>query len=135
MLVCQLGNSVLHLSRGRRRIHLEELAPAEFNRFNKPLSGKHVLALGIRILKDQGSATYRYVAGWCHDAPIDDKLRIWRHASKSGSADPILPIHPKRALKDVFRKIHPVALCQLIKARKTTNPDSSEVMVAPPGSQ
>eukprot|EP00969_Alexandrium_andersonii_P041996 1842739-Alexandrium_andersonii.AAC.1 len=49
--VCFEARKVLRLGTGCRRIPLEDLAPAAFNRHGAALSGKHVLALGERILK------------------------------------------------------------------------------------
>ena len=68
-LVCVDAQAVLRLTTGRRRVPLEELGPAPFNRFAQALSGRHVLGLAESILKKWGFATYKYEAGWCHEAP------------------------------------------------------------------
>ena len=75
-MVCQEAQAVLRLTTGKRRVPIESLGPALFNRFAQPLSGKHVLALAQKILKTWGFATYKYEAGWCHEAPARARLRL-----------------------------------------------------------
>ena len=132
-LVCSRAAAVLRLSKGRRRVPVENLGPALFNRFATPLSGKHILSLAHRILKVESFATYRYVSGWCHEPNPADPLEVARRALRHGATDPVLPRYPMKALHGVFSKNHLVALLQLIKQGGTCFSGSSEKLAAPCG--
>ena len=132
-LICQDGASVMRMSKGRVRIQVEDLGPAEFNRYGEPLSSKQVLSLAKQILREQGFASYRYDAGWCHTPPADDKYLVYRHAARLSAEDPVLPTYPKRALYGVFRKNHLVAFLQLLKLGGRAHGGSDEIMAVPPG--
>ena len=124
---------MLRLSKGRRKVPLEDLAPSPMNRFGAALSGKHVLSLGERILRVEGFATYRYIAGWCHEWGPDDACAVARDANEKASADPVLPRYPERPLYGVFKCSHLVAFLQLLKAGNTKFPGSTQVMAVPAG--
>eukprot|EP00969_Alexandrium_andersonii_P203277 8982571-Alexandrium_andersonii.AAC.1 len=72
--VCFQARKVLRLSAGRRRVALEELAPAKFNRHGAALSGRRIKELAERIMRAEGFAAYRYGAGWCHAPDPSDPL-------------------------------------------------------------
>ena len=131
--VCFQARSVLKLSKGRRKVPLEDLAPSPMNRFGAALSGKQVLSLGQRILRVEGFATYRYIAGWCHEWDADDACAVARDANEKASADPVLPRYPERPLHGVFQCSHLVAVLQLLKAGNTKFPGSTQVMAVPAG--
>eukprot|EP00969_Alexandrium_andersonii_P344231 15215534-Alexandrium_andersonii.AAC.1 len=63
--VCFQARKVLRLSAGRRRIPLEELAPAKFNRHGTALSGRHIQELAM----------------WCHTPDPDDPLSVANDAN------------------------------------------------------
>eukprot|EP00969_Alexandrium_andersonii_P207710 9175911-Alexandrium_andersonii.AAC.1 len=50
-LICHQADEVLRLSRGKRRVPLENLGPSPFNRHGEPLSGRHIWSLAERILR------------------------------------------------------------------------------------
>ena len=71
----------LATSEGRMRVQLERLGPAVFNRQGNPTCGKHCQTLMKRILEEEGFATFRYDAGYCHepDPPRSaDGCEPWR---------------------------------------------------------
>ena len=90
-LVCQQVVGVLRLSKGKRRIALELLGPADFNRFGRTLSSKHARSLAERILCVEGCATHRYVFGVCHKPPENDLLLMVRHVARMRELDQELP--------------------------------------------
>ena len=92
---CIAAERVLRLSKGRRRVPVESLGPALWNRNGEPLSGKHVLSLAHQILRRDGFASYRYVAVWVHEADPENPMAVYNHASAMASQDPNLPRYPK----------------------------------------
>ena len=132
--ICIAAQKVLRLSRGRMRVPLDELGPSTWNRFSKQsLNGKHMMQLGERILRVEGFATYRYVAGWCHEPNPADPKEVWRHATANARLDPLLPEYHKKTLKGVFAKSHLVALLQCVKAGKKRLPNEAQTMCVPEG--
>ena len=131
--ICFQARAVKRLMKGSRRIRLVDLAPAKFNRHNSPLSGKHVLSLAQRILREEGFATYRYNCGWCHEPDPKDPLAVSRSANEKAAADPILPRYPAKPLHGVFKCNHLVAFLQLLQAGALRLPGSSEVVAVPEG--
>ena len=74
--------NVLKMSKGVVRVPLQDLGPALFNRLGEDTSGQHCLTLGKRILTLEGFATFRYVAGFCHEPDPADPLAVSRHGNK-----------------------------------------------------
>ena len=120
--VCVEAAQMLKKAKGRRRILLSDLGPAQFNRFGCPLSGKQILGLAERILVKEGFAKYRYVAGWCHEPDPGNDLDIYHHAVDLARTDPVLPHYSKKPLYGCFRKNHLVAMLQLIQEGRETLP-------------
>ena len=132
--ICIAAQKVLGLSKGKVRVPLDELGPSTWNRFSKQsLNGKHMMQLGERILRVEGFATYRYVAGWCHEPNPADPKEVWKHANANARLDPLLPEYHKKTLKGVFAKNHLVALLQCIKAGNRRLPNESQTMRVPEG--
>ena len=78
------AQKALATSKGRMRIPIQKLGPAVFNRQGSPTSGKHCIALAHRILREEGFATFRYHAGFCHEPNPRDPLRVARHWERDG---------------------------------------------------
>ena len=74
--------NVLKMSKGVVRVPLQDLGPALFNRLGQDTCGQHCLKLGKRILTLEGFATFRYVAGFCHEPDPADPLAVSRHGNK-----------------------------------------------------
>ena len=106
---------VLRLSKGVTRVPIEELGPALFNRHGEATSSAHCLKLAKRILTLEGFATFRYVAGFCHDPDPADPLSVSRHGNSMQSKDNSLPRLPAKPLKGVFAKTHLVTFLQMYK--------------------
>ena len=99
----------------KMRVPLEDLGPALFNRNGESTSGQHCLQLAKRILTLEGFATFRYVAGFCHEPDPDDTSAVSRHGNSMASKDPNLPRLPMKPLKGVFAKTHLVTFLQMYK--------------------
>ena len=87
--------SVLRMSKGIVRVPLDELGPALFNRNGEATSGAHCLKLAKRMLKLEGFATFRYVAGFCHEPDPADPLAVSRHGNIMQAKDNSLPRLPR----------------------------------------
>ena len=103
-VVSQGAQHALSMSKGVARIPLEDLGPAVFNRKGNPTSGRHCVNLSERMLRVEGFATFRYVAGYCHEPNPDEPLAVCRHGSRMAERDPLLPKLPTRALKGVLQR-------------------------------
>jgi hypothetical protein len=101
--------------KGRTRIKVDDLGPAVFNRLGAATSGKHCHKLGATIIKEQGFATYRYEAGYCHEPDPADPLAVSRHGNSMAKNDPLLPNLPNKPLYGVFAKTHLVTFLQLYR--------------------
>ena len=112
-MVNEAARSVLKFSKGITRVPLEDLGPALFNRQGAATCGQHCHDLGTRILTMEGFATFRYVAGFCHEPDPEDLLAVARHGNTMAAADPLLPRLPMKPLKGVFAKTHLVTFLQL----------------------
>ena len=117
---------VLKMSKGIARVAPDELGPALFNRNGEATSGAHCLKLAKRILTLEGFATFRYVAGFCHEPDPADPLAVSRHGNSMQAKDNSLPRLPAKPLKGVFAKTHLVTFLQLYKNGQTPTA-SSEV--------
>ena len=115
-LVNDSAMNVLKFSKGVMRVPLEDLGPALFNRRGAATCGQHCLKLAERILNLEGFATFRYVAGFCHEANPDDPLAVARHGNAMQASDAALPRLPMKPLKGVFAKTHLVTFLQMYKA-------------------
>ena len=115
-LVNDSAMNVLKFSKGVMRVPLEDLGPALFNRRGAATCGQHILKLAERILNLEGFATFRYVAGFCHEPNPDDTLAVARHGNAMQAADAVLPRLPMKPLKGVFAKTHLVTFLQMYKA-------------------
>ena len=107
--------SVLRMSKGVVRVPLDELGPALFNRQGEATSGAHCLNLATRILTLEGFATFRYVAGFCHEPDPADPLAVSRHGNAMRAKDNVLPRLPSKPLKGVFAKTHLITFLQMYK--------------------
>ena len=126
--LCHGAESVLKLSKGRRRIKLEDCGPAPWNRFGAELSGKHSQDIIDRIVKKDGLVVYRYGEGWAVEPNPDDPLEVYRHASKM--SDPLLPVYEKKALFATFKCSHLAA--GLLKSKQGNMPFvGSEAVIDP----
>ena len=112
-LVNEDAMNVLKMSKGVVRVPLQDLGPALFNRDGEDTSGQHCLKLGRRILTLEGFATFRYVAGFCHEPDPADPLAVSRHGNKMQAKDTALPRLPSKPLKGVFAKTHLVTFLQM----------------------
>ena len=108
--------SVLKMSKGVVRVPLQDLGPALFNRNGESTSGRHCLNLAKRILTLEGFATFRYVAGFCHEPDPADPLAVSRHGNKMQAKDTVLPRLPSKSLKGVFAKTHLVTCLQMYQS-------------------
>ena len=115
-LVNEDAMCVLKMSKGVVRVPLEDLGPALFNRNGEATSGAHCLKLAKRILTLEGFATFRYVAGFCHEPDPEDPLAVSRHGNSMQAKDNSLPRLPAKPLKGVFAKTHLVTFLQLYKS-------------------
>ena len=111
-----LAQRALATSRGRMRVSLEQLGPAVFNRQGNITDSTHCRALLTRILEEEGFATFRYDAGYCHEANPADPMMITRHANEMNTLDTALPRPTQEQLKGVFAKTHLVTALQMYKA-------------------
>ena len=89
--VTSQAKRALQRSKGIVRVSLDDLGPALFNRCGNPTSGRHCLNLARRILQVEGFATFRYVAGYCHEPNPDDPLAVSTHGNTMADRDPHLP--------------------------------------------
>ena len=105
----------LRMSKGVVRVPLEDMGLALFNRNGEATSGAHCLKLAKRILTLEGFATFRYVAGFCHEPDPADPLAVSRHGNSMQAKDNSLPRLPAKPLKGVFAKTHLVTFLQLYK--------------------
>ena len=134
-LVCTDAAEVLKLSKGKRRILLEELGPSPINRFGDPTSGQHCLALIEKIIKEHGFAEYRYVAGWCHEPDPAAVMAVYNHSQNMVVNDPLLPKLQCKPLMGVFRKTHLMTALQMQKQGDKTFRGSQELLTAALGNQ
>ena len=104
---------VLKMSKGIVRVPLQDLGPALFNRNGEDTSAQHCLKLGKRILTLEGFATFRYVAGFCHEPDPADPLAVSRHGNSMQAKDTVMPRLPSKPLKGVFAKTHLVTFLQM----------------------
>ena len=125
-LVNEDAMCVLKMSKGIVRVPLDELGPALFNRNGEATSGAHCLKLAKRILTLEGFATFRYVAGFCHEPDPADPLAVSRHGNSMREKDNTLPRLPNKPLKGVFAKTHLVTFLQLYRNGQISD-TSSEV--------
>ena len=109
------AGEVLRWSKGIVRVPLEDLGPSLFNRHGANTCGKHCHEMAARILTLEGFATFRYVAGLCHEPDPNDPQSVARHGNKMAETDELLPRLPMKALKGVFAKTHLVTFLQLFK--------------------
>ena len=98
------GKRALARSKGIFRVPLEDLGPALFNRDGAPTSGRHCMNLAKRILKVEGFAQYRYVAGYCHEPDPKNLLAVSAHGNQMADRDALLPRLGAKPLKGVFAK-------------------------------
>ena len=143
-LVNEAARAMLQYSKGVTRVPLEDLGPALFNRQGAATCGQHCHDLGTRILTMEGFATFRYVAGFCHEPDPEDLLAVARHGNSMALADPLLPRLPMKPLKGVFAKTHLVTFLQLYKngqmpavlaAQSKTGVQSDQASSQSPGAQ
>ena len=80
-LVNEDAMHVLKMSRGVMRVPIEDLGPAVFNRHGAATNSQHCRDLATRILTLEGFATFRYVAGFCHEPDPNDPLAVARHGN------------------------------------------------------
>lgn len=118
------------LSKGKRRVALEDLGPAVFNRFGAATSGRRCRELTTRIIRIEGLAVYRYTAGWCVEPNPDDPLEVYRHGSAMAQNDALLPKLVEKPLKGLFRKTH-LHSALLKSKRGTMTYDNSAELVDP----
>ena len=109
------AREVLKWSKGIVRVPIEDLGPALFNRNGANTISKHCHDIGTRILTLEGFATFRYVAGFCHEPDPNDPLSVARHGNKMAEVDALLPRLPMKPLKGLFAKTHLVTFLQLLK--------------------
>ena len=110
-----LAQQALATSQGRQRVTLDTLGPACFNRQGNITDSRHCIALLSRILMEEGFATFRYDAGYCHEACPSDPLMITRHSARMNAMDHALPRPPQEPLKGVFAKTHLVTALQMYR--------------------
>ena len=84
------AQKILSMSMGVMRVPIEELGPALFNRQGSAISGQHCINLGMRIMNVEGFATFRYVAGYCHEPDPADPTAVARHGNSMANTDPTL---------------------------------------------
>ncbi len=103
------------------RVPLEDLGPALFNRHGAATCGKHCHELAKRILTMEGFATFRYVAGFCHEPDPMNPLSVSNHGNSMAEMDELLPRLPMKPLKGVFAKTHLVTFLQLLKGGRLSD--------------
>ena len=112
-----LAQCALATSQGRSRVLLEHLGPAVFNRQGNTTDSRHCHSLLKRIIEEEGFATFRYEAGYCHEANPLDPLMVARHALRMHALDSGLPRPQLQTLHGCFaKKTHLMSALQMYKA-------------------
>ena len=90
-------------SLGVQRLPLDRVGVSPLNR---PISGKHVHALGRRIVSVEGFCRFRYKYGWCHEPNPADPLEVTRNTNRGASCDKLLALVGNTPLYGCFAKTH-----------------------------
>lgn len=128
MQVCLQGDDILRLSKGKRRVPLEDLGPALFNRFGAATSGRRCRELMTRIVRVEGLVVYRYEAVWCIEPNPNDPLEVYRHGMEMYKNDKLLPTLVEKPLKALFRKTHLVSGLLKTKQGLMSYEDSAQLI-------
>ena len=121
------------LSKGLRRIQVEELAPALFNRFGDSLKGTRVLEIIKLVLVKPGFAEYIYDHAWVTTPDLNGGYQIADNANRMAAFDPFLPRHARVPLYGTFRKSHLAAALLIIKRGAHTWPNTGQLITAEQG--
>ena len=122
---CAAAKEMLKFSLGRRRVNIDDLGPAVFNRFGGPLSAKHAIKLMTRIVDHESFAEYRYQSVWAHTANPADTSEVYEHALAMSRNGPLLPRFKNGALSGCFRKNHLVTGLLMVEQGRTYKDNSS----------
>ena len=121
-------------------VPLEEMGPAEFNRFSsegtETVNGKHAVELINSIITKKGFSNMKYRHGFCHEPDPLDPFRVARIANKNCTHDEFLPTYDvSKALKGVFGCTHLMTGLQVQKGGKTTVPSTGRVLKPTEGNE
>ena len=121
-------------------VPLEEMGPAEFNRFSsegtETVNGKHAVELINSIITKKGFSNMKYRHGFCHEPDPLDPYRVARIANKNCTHDEFLPTYDvSKALKGVFGCTHLMTGLQVQKGGKTTVPSTGRVLKPTEGNE
>ena len=117
-------------SLGVQRLPLDRVGVSPLNR---PISGKHVHALGRRIVSVEGFCRFRYKHGWCHEPNPADPLEVTRNTNRGASCDKLLALVGNTPLYGCFAKTHLLSFLQALKSSSIYWDDNGELMLPPPG--
>ena len=130
-LVCMSGEEILTtFSLGIRQIGLGDMGISSFNR---PISGKHVHALGRRIQSVEGFCRFRYKHGWCHSPSETNPLEVAEWTNKIAERDPLIVQVPMVPLYGTWSKGHLTSWLQALKSGSVYWDDTKELMVPDEG--
>ena len=128
---CAAAKEMLKYSLGRRRVKIEDLGPALFNRFGGPRSARHASKLMTRIVDHESFAEYRYNSVWAHTANPANPSEVYEHALSMTSNDPLLPRFKNNALLGCFRCNHLLTGLLMVDQGRTYKDNSSELLHCP----
>jgi len=117
-------------SKGVKRVPLDQLGVSPLNR---AISGKHVHALGRRILSVEGFCRFRYNNGLAHEPNPLDPLEVSRYTNRAAKKDPLLALVPEKPLYGSFAKTHLMSLLQALSSGCIYWSDTKDLMVPPAG--
>ena len=104
--VCTATQALFTLAKGKRRIQVELLIPADFNRFGDPLKGSRVFEIISLLLVKPGFADYKYDCAWVVSPDPNGSFKLADQANKHAAMDELLPRRERRLYHGTFRKSH-----------------------------
>jgi len=114
--VCTATQALFSLATGKRRIQVELLIPADFNRFGDPLKGSRVFEIIKLLLIKPGFGTYKYDCAWVVSADPNGGFMLADLANRHAAMDALLPKRDRQlSYFGTFRKSHLACALWMIK--------------------
>ena len=131
--VCTATQALSKLAKGKRRIQVELLIPADFNRFGDPLKGSRVMEIISLLLVKPGFATYKYECAWVVSPDPNCGYHLSDLANRHVAMDDLLPKRDRQAYSSTFRKSHLACALFIIKLGTYKWPGTERLITAEQG--
>ena len=134
--VCTATQALFSLATGKRRIQVELLIPADFNRFGDPLKGSRVMEIIRLLLIKPGFGTYKYECAWVVSPDPNGGFMLPDLASRHVAMDAFLPKRDRQSsYSSTFRMSHLACALLIIKLGTYKWPGTERLITKEQGNQ